>query len=114
MRGWEADLVTPVPLSPDRQAERGYNQSALLARPIALKQGWRYLPVCLTRNRNTKSQVSLSIEERKQNVADAFSAVPELVAGKVILLVDDVTTTGSTLNECVRALKEAAQKRFIV
>ena len=108
--GWEADLVVPVPLSPDRQTERGYNQSALLARPIALKLGWRYQPVCLTRNRNTKSQVSLSIEERKHNVADAFTAVPEMVAGKKVLLIDDVTTTGSTLIECVRALKRDGAK----
>jgi ComF family protein len=104
---WEADLVVPVPLSPDRQTDRGYNQSALLARPIALKLGWRYCPVCLERTRITKSQVSLTVEERKQNVAGAFTAVTELVAGKRVLLIDDVTTTGSTLFECTRALKRA-------
>ncbi len=108
--GWQADLVVPVPLSPDREIERGYNQSALLARPVALKLGWRYQPLCLTRTRNTKSQVSLSVEERKLNVAGAFSAVPELVAGQRILLIDDVTTTGSTLEESTRALKQAGAR----
>ena len=107
---WQADLVVPVPLSPDRQVERGYNQSALLARPIALKLGWRYQPLCLTRTRNTKSQVLLTVEERKLNVAGAFSAVPDLVAGQSILLIDDVTTTGSTLKECARALKQAGAR----
>lgn len=108
--GWEADLVVPVPLSPDRQAERGYNQSALLARPVALKLGWPYQPLCLKRTRITKSQVSLSVNERKLNVAGAFTAIPELVTGKQILLLDDVTTTGSTLKECTLALKQAGAK----
>ena len=108
--GWEADIVIPVPLSPDRQVERGYNQSSLLALPVALKLGWRYQPLCLARTRNTKSQVSLTVEERKLNVAGAFSGVPELVAGQKILLIDDVTTTGSTLEESARALKQAGAK----
>lgn len=105
--GWQADIVVPVPLSSDREAERGYNQSALLARPIALKLGWRYQPICLTRTRITKSQVSLSIEERKHNVEGAFHAITDLVRGRRILLIDDVTTTGSTINECTKALKQA-------
>lgn len=110
---WQIDLVIPVPLSRDRLADRGYNQSALLAHPMALQLDCRYLPIALSRTRITKSQVSLTAAERKTNVAGAFSAVPELVHGRRVLLVDDVTTTGSTLLECSRALKMAgAEKVF--
>lgn len=108
--GWAVDLVLPVPLSPDRQAERGYNQSALLARPLALQLGLSYKPFGLTRIRNTPSQVALTAVERRKNVAGAFAALPEVVAGQRVLLVDDVTTTGSTLLECTRALKLADAK----
>lgn len=102
---WPLDLVIPVPLSPFRIKERGYNQSALLARPLAMALSLRYQPYGLKRIRNTQSQVELTAAERRINVAGAFRALPELVQGKVVLLVDDVTTTGSTLIECTRALK---------
>lgn len=104
---WEVDLVIPVPLSPLRQAERGYNQSALLARPLALKLGLRYQPFGLSRTRNTRSQVELSAQERQQNVIGAFSALPGVVQHHKVLLVDDVTTTGATLRECSLALRKA-------
>ncbi|MDY6868125.1 MAG: ComF family protein [Chloroflexota bacterium] len=101
---WPLELVIPVPLSPFRIKERGYNQSALLARPLAMSLSLNYQPYALKRIRNTRSQVELSATERRINVEGAFQAVPELVRGKSVLLVDDVTTTGSTLNECSRAL----------
>lgn len=102
--GWELDLVVPVPLSPIRMQERGYNQAALLARPISFTLGIPFTPFGLKRIRNTQSQVELSAKERKSNVRGAFEAIPEIVQGKRILLVDDVTTTGSTLRECSIAL----------
>ena len=102
--GWTLDLVMPVPLNPIRKEERGYNQSALLARPVALALGLPFSTFGLKRIRNTPSQVELSAQERKINVQGAFEAVPEIVQGKRILLVDDVTTTGSTLRECSLAL----------
>ncbi len=104
---WLLDGVIPVPLSTLRIKERGYNQSALLARPLALGLSLHYQPFGLKRIRNTQAQVELSALERRQNVAGAFRAVPEIVSGKNVLLVDDVTTTGSTLYECTRALKES-------
>ena len=104
--GWALDLAMPVPLSPKRQEERGYNQAALLARPVALTLGVAYTSFGLIRTRNTQSQVELNAEQRRKNVVGAFRAVPEMVAGKRILLVDDVTTTGSTLRECTYALLE--------
>lgn len=104
---WIVDMVIPVPLSPFRVKSRGYNQSALLAYPLAMRLSFKYRPFGMRRTRNTRSQVELSAEERRMNVRGAFQAVPEIVGGKRILLVDDVTTTGSTIEECARALKAA-------
>lgn len=103
--GWSPDLVIPVPLSPIRRIERGYNQSALLARPVALRLGVRFAPDGLRRIRNTQSQVELGAAARRENVRGAFSAEHGLVAGRRVLLVDDVTTTGSTIRECAQALR---------
>lgn len=105
--GWSPDLVMPVPLSPQRMIERGYNQAACLAKPLAARLGIRYHPFGIERTRNTASQVGLSGEARRRNVAGAFSAIPEIVAGKHVLLIDDVMTTGSTLEACARVLTDA-------
>ncbi len=108
--GWLLDLVVPVPLSIKRVKERGYNQSALIARPVSILLGVPYSPYGLKRIRNTQSQVGLSAEERRANVAGAFQGVPEIVSEKRVLLIDDVTTTGSTLEACAKALKKAGAK----
>lgn len=108
---WQAlagsfDACIPVPLHRRREQARGYNQSALLARAFARQVE---LPVCetwLRRSRETVSQTTLSAAERQQNTAGAFTASGE-VAAKRLLLVDDVITTGATLNACAQALCEA-------
>ena len=102
--GWEIDLVIAVPLSDQRFRERGYNQSALIAKPLAAQLGVPYNAYGLKRVLNTPSQVGLSAEERIRNVAKAFQAEEEIVSSKAILLVDDVMTTGSTLSACAEAL----------
>ncbi|MEA3326421.1 MAG: ComF family protein [Chloroflexota bacterium] len=102
--GWEVDLVMPVALSSQRVRQRGYNQSALIARPLAARLHRQYSPFGLKRIRNTPSQVGLSAEERRQNVAGAFSGLHEIVNGMHVLLVDDVLTTGATLEACTSAL----------
>jgi ComF family protein len=101
-------LVMPVPLHPRRLRARGFNQSLLLARCVASKTGAELDFLSLRRTRFTKPQTELSSEERKKNVRKAFEVVkPEAVKRRTILLVDDVATTGSTLNECAKALKRA-------
>jgi ComF family protein len=111
--GWEVDIITPVPLGVARQRERGYNQASLIARPIALKLKIPFLPKVLERTRETNSQVDLTLEQRQENVAGAFKARSPDVLGRKILVVDDITTSGSTLNSCADALFEAgAEKVF--
>ena len=104
---WQVDLVTCVPLSSKRLKQRGYNQASLLARPVALALRAPYRPDLLLRNRDTLSQVDLSAQERRQNVAGAFSPAEKFPKGASILVIDDVTTTGSTQNACAQALLEA-------
>ena len=107
---WPCDFVVEVPLSAGRLQERGYNQAAFLARPIAMSFGVPLLSKCLWKVRETHSQVGLNAEERVQNVNGAFAASTRLAAGKDILLVDDVMTTGATLNACAAALKSAGAR----
>ena len=98
------DALVPVPLFADREAERGYNQSELLCQHLALKTGIPLRPAVLKRNRNTSQQALLSEADRRENVRNAFAASAD-VMGLSILLVDDVATSGSTLRECAKALR---------
>jgi ComF family protein len=109
----QVDLIVPVPLGRKRQKERGYNQAYLLASACAGRIGIPCRRTALKRVRETKSQVGLSIEQRHQNVAGAFKAVQREVQEKNILLIDDVLTTGATLNSCAEALKQAGAKQII-
>ena len=108
--GWQADLVVPVPLGRQRMKERGYNQAGLLAKPLSIIQNWNYSPRPIFRVRETRSQVGLSAMERRENLSDAFRADSARVSGKVILLLDDVATTGSTLTACSDAFTKAGAK----
>ncbi len=107
------DLVTAVPLSKARLNERGYNQSALIAKHLSEITRIPFNDFILKRVRNTPSQTKLSRSERQLNVKDAFAVIND-VEGKRILLIDDVVTTGSTLNECARVLKEAKAQHVTV
>ncbi len=101
---WSLDIITPVPLGLVRFKERGYNQSTLLARPIALWFETCFLPGALKRKRETRTQVGLTAVERQANMRDAFEASHKLISGKKVLVVDDVATSGATLNACSKAL----------
>lgn len=100
------DLVVPVPMFAERQKERGYNQAELLAHAFCKRIRLRCVPVALKRIRFTQPQVGLNAQARQQNVEDAFLAHPN-VKGKVVLLIDDVSTTGATLRSCAQALLAA-------
>ncbi len=103
---WELDIIIPVPLSAARLAERGYNQANLLSQQVARHMGIPCQPDCLQRTRDTSQQTLLNARQRVENVKDAFSAAGD-VANRSILLIDDVVTTGSTLNACADALRSA-------
>jgi ComF family protein len=102
------DVVIPVPLHPTRLAERGFNQAALLARPVATALDSRFCPLALSRTRDTPRQAQLERATRLNNVVGAFSVrTPKLVQGSRVLLVDDVRTTGATLDACAEVLTQS-------
>ena len=105
--GVRATGIVPVPLHPDRERERGYNQSELLARRVAWAAGIPVYPHALRRVRATAAQMTLNAAERRLNVAGAFHCDDPALRGATVLLVDDVCTTASTLDACAQALKAA-------
>lgn len=107
---WPVELVVPIPLGRKRRRERGYNQVDLIARPFTLALGLDYRPAALKRTRETASQVGLSAVERRDNMMNAFLADASVVRGKTVLVMDDVSTTGSTLSSSSEALLRAGAK----
>lgn len=104
--------VIPVPLHKKRLRRRGFNQAAVLAEDFAKRAGLQYLPI-LNRLKNTKSQIDLEKADRLQNVKGLFAALPSPSLGeRKIILVDDVATTGATLNECAKALQTQQVKEI--
>ncbi len=104
LSGNHYDCITAVPLNPIRYRERGYNQSFLLAARCAEIMQIEFSSGLLTRKRNTQSQTKLSRKERIENIQNAFFINGD-VKNKKLLIIDDVITTGSTLNECAGVLK---------
>jgi ComF family protein len=102
------EILVPVPLHRKRLRERGYNQSRLLAQELAKLTGLPLADDCLIRKRHTPPQArTTTVDERQSNVADAFSCLNRRLEDRQVLLIDDVSTSGSTLDACARALKEA-------
>ncbi len=102
------DVVTCVPQTKRKCRQRGYNQSALLAKEIAKQLKLPYDELLLIKTRETADQHNLKGKERIKNLKDAFAAEnPDSVSNKAILLVDDIKTTGATLNECRKVLLKA-------
>lgn len=106
----DADVICPVPLHRSRLWHRRYNQAAILAKRLAETSGKTLELHALIRTRRTGSQVNLTGEERRKNVSSAFAIAPgtsKRIAGKRVLMIDDVITTGSTLEACTHVLKKA-------
>lgn len=103
-------LVVPVPLSFERLSERGYNQSMHIARAYCASTGARLRSDVVRRIRHTPPQQALALEDRRRNVRGAFSAADD-VAGRTVLVVDDVMTSGSTMDEIARVLVAAGAAR---
>jgi competence protein ComFC len=109
-----ADVVVPVPLHREREKERGYNQAALLSKPLAKRLRLPHKGVLLMRTRARPDKQVLSLEERWESLRGAFATRPgSQVDNLRVLLVDDVLTTGATLDACARALREAGAKSVI-
>jgi ComF family protein len=104
------DVLVPVPLHATRLRERGYNQAALLAREMARRVGLAVDERSLVRQRATASQVDLNVKQRKENVRAAFRCSGNGLVGKHVLLIDDVCTTGATLEACAMALCEGGAR----
>ena len=104
---WDADYFIPVPLHHLKKADRGYNQSYYLSKGISTITGIPVNRKTVKRKRYTVSQTSLNLSERKSNMENAFSIRKNSnISGKKIVLVDDVITTGATISECARILKD--------
>ena len=110
------DIVTAVPLYKAKEKSRGYNQSKLMAKLIAKKFSIPYYDLCV-KVKNNVSQTELDLKKRKQNVKDVYefdTKYRSILKGKIILLIDDVYTTGSTSSEMSRILKHAKAKEIYV
>lgn len=106
-------ILVPVPLHKDKEKQRGFNQSVLLSKYLSNQSGNIICP-CLVRIRNTRTQVGLHRKERIRNISGAFRAIESIeLSGKTVILIDDVITTGATLFECGRCLKQAGAKKVI-
>lgn len=112
------DYIIPVPLHKTKVRERGYNQSEYLAKGLSESLNISFIFDSITRKHYTKSQTKLTLIEREKNVKDAFAlnkSYTEKIKDKNIILIDDVITTGATVNECIKILCEAgANKIFTV
>ncbi len=103
-----SDLLVPVPISPAKLARRGFNQAALLAQGIGRRLGRPVAVDGLRRDRDTLAQNQLGVGQRRRNIAGVFAVTtPAVVAGRSVLLIDDIYTTGVTADECARALLRA-------
>lgn len=106
-QGWTPEVIIPVPLGVKRMRERGYNQSAMIARWVSRQASIPIDEHSLRRVKETISQVGLDRESRIRNLHEAFSCLGNAVRDKNVLLIDDVITTGATIRSCSLALQDA-------
>lgn len=108
---WELEAIVPVPLHPKRERERGYNHAQMIAKKLAEYRDVQLLDKQLVKVKNVPPQMSLAMEDRLRSVKGAFAVnKQEDVKDKVVLLIDDVFTTGATVGECSRLLLQAGAR----
>lgn len=108
----ENTIVVPIPLHPLSKTKRGFNQAQLIAKDVSTKLKLNYQPEIIKRVKLTKTQAKLTREERKENIKDAFSLTNKInLKNKDIILIDDVFTTGATLEEAARTVKKATARQ---
>ena len=106
-------IVISVPMTKKALRKRGFNQSELIANKVAKLSGFEYNDNILIKVKETATQKTLTEAQRRKNLIKAFAVTDkELIKGREILVIDDVTTTGATLNECAKVLKRAGAKRI--
>lgn len=111
IRRWNPQLILPVPMHPKKRAARGYNQSELLARQLGEKVGIPYEPHLLVCVKKSREQKSLGQKERRKNLRGSFQVSGQIEKLERVLIVDDVYTTGSTMDEISRTLKAAGVRQ---
>lgn len=110
-RNWQVNLIVPVPIHHLKKVERGYNQSDYIVKGLSKTLQIPYSTKLIKRIRYTESQTKLNMKQRSENVANAFKVSNKKeIIGKNVLLVDDVITTGSTIQECAKTLLTAGAK----
>lgn len=110
--GWQIDLVVPIPLSRSRLRTRGYNQAALISRHLAASLNIQHSSNTVKRIRNTSTQIDMDVNKRFTNLLDAFYANPATLKKRNILVIDDVITTGATMQNCTKALLKAGAENI--
>ena len=110
IKSWQPDVLIPVPIHSKKMQKRGYNQAELIARELSALINIPIDNRCLRRTRHTKAQKELNRNERKKNLEKAFKISSNVVEYKKIVLIDDIYTTGSTIDECAKVLMEAGVK----
>ena len=113
----DADVIVPVPLARVRLLARRFNQAAIVGGEVGARTGVPFEPLALVRTRRTKSQVGMTRSQRAENMRGAFAVLPpqrDVIAGRKVILVDDVVTTGATAEACTRALLKAGAARVDV
>lgn len=108
---WKVDLIIPIPLSDSHYKQRGYNQSALISRFISKSINIHHSNDAVVRIRDTKTQISLDIKERFTNLDGAFWGNPAKLNTRSVLIIDDVITTGATMQSCAKEVIDAGAKQ---
>ncbi len=108
---WDADVIIPVPLHKNKKIKRGFNQAEILAKELGKRLNIEVNKELLVRDINTSPQKELSLDKRKKNLEKAFKLTYGIVQYKKIILVDDIYTTGNTMNFCAKELKKAGVKK---